>query len=41
VNAAGAKRSNEAHESTTDPESRLARNGDGKKAKLSYSEPPC
>ena len=32
----GEKRSNQTHESTTDPESRLARKGDGKEAKLSY-----
>ena len=37
VNFHGEKRSNETHESTTDPESRLARKGDGKEAKLSYS----
>ena len=33
----GEKRSNETHESTTDPESRLARKGNGKEAKLSFS----
>jgi IS5 family transposase len=33
----GQKRSNETHESKTDPESRLARKGNGKEAKLSYS----
>jgi transposase len=33
----GEKRSNDTHESTTDPESRLARKGKGKEAKLSYS----
>jgi transposase len=33
----GEKRSNETHESTTDPDSRLARKGKGKEAKLSYS----
>lgn len=32
----GEKRSNQTHESTTDPESRLARRGAGKEAKLSY-----
>lgn len=32
------KRSNETHESTTDPESRLAKKGRGKEAKLSYSQ---
>ncbi len=34
----GEKRSNETHESKTDPESRLARKGNGKEAKLSYSQ---
>jgi transposase len=33
----GEKRSNDTHESTTDPESRLARKGYGKEAKLSFS----
>ncbi len=33
----GEKRSNETHESTTDPESKLARKGKGKESKLSYS----
>jgi transposase len=33
----GEKRSNETHESTTDPDARLARKGKGKEAKLSYS----
>jgi transposase len=33
----GEKRSNETHESTTDPEARLARKGNGKEAKLSYN----
>ena len=33
----GEKRSNETHESTTDPDAKLARKGDGKEAKLSYS----
>ena len=32
----GEKRSNETHESTTDPDARLARKGSGKEAKLSY-----
>lgn len=32
----GEKRSNQTHESTTDPESRLMRKGRGKEAKLSY-----
>src|SRR5579863_501463 len=32
------KRSNATHESTTDPESRLAKKGKGKEAKLSYSQ---
>lgn len=36
VNFHGEKRSNETHESTTDPEARLARKGDGKESKLSY-----
>jgi transposase len=33
----GEKRSNETHESTTDPDAKLARKGKGKEAKLSYS----
>ncbi len=33
----GEKRSNETHESTTDPDAKLARKGMGKEAKLSYS----
>ena len=33
----GERRSNETHESTTDPDARLARKGRGKEAKLSYS----
>jgi transposase len=33
----GERRSNETHESTTDPDARLARKGSGKEAKLSYS----
>src|SRR6185295_5303297 len=37
VNFRGAKRSNDTHESKTDPEARLARKGEGKEAKLSYS----
>ena len=37
VNFHGEKRSNETHESTTDPEAKLARKGNGKEAKLSYS----
>jgi transposase len=37
VNFHGERRSNQTHESKTDPESRLARKGDGKEAKLSYS----
>jgi transposase len=36
VNFHGEKRSNDSHESTTDPDSRLARKGTGKEAKLSY-----
>lgn len=37
VNFHGQKRSNTTHQSTTDPESRLARKGNGKEAKLSYT----
>jgi len=33
----GEKRSNQTHESTTDPDARLARKGNGKEAKLSYT----
>jgi transposase len=33
----GQKRSNETHASTTDPDARLARKGDGKEAKMSYA----
>src|SRR4051812_20111965 len=33
----GEKRSNDTHESNTDPNARLARKGNGKEAKLSYS----
>src|SRR5215813_13725184 len=33
----GEKRSNETHESTTDPDARLARKGNGKEAKSSYN----
>ena len=33
----GEKRSNDTHESTTDPDARLARKGSGKEAKLSYN----
>ena len=36
VNFRGEKRKNETHQSTTDPESRLARKGNGKEAKLSF-----
>jgi transposase len=36
VNFHGEKRSNETHQSTTDPEALLARKGGGKEAKLSY-----
>lgn len=36
VNFHGEKRSNETHESRTDPEARLARKGGGKEARLSY-----
>jgi len=34
----GEKRSNETHQSTTDPEARLAKKAKGKEAKLSYSQ---
>jgi hypothetical protein len=34
----GEKRTNDTHQSTTDPESRLARKGKGKEAKLSFSQ---
>ena len=37
ANFHGEKRSNETHESTTDPEAKLARKGSGKESKLSYS----
>jgi len=37
VNFHGEKRSNATHESTTDSEAKLARKGNGKEAKLSYS----
>jgi transposase len=37
VNFHGEKRSNQTHESTSDPDAKLARKGDGKEAKLSYS----
>ena len=37
VNFHGESRSNETHESTTDPDALLARKGDGKEAKLSYN----
>jgi transposase len=37
VNFHGETRSNRTHESTTDAEAKLARKGDGKEAKLSYS----
>jgi IS5 family transposase len=37
VDYRGEKRSNETHESKSDPEARLARKGPGKEAKLSYS----
>jgi transposase len=37
VNFHGEKRSNQTHESKTDPEARMARKGEGKEAKLSYS----
>lgn len=38
VNFHGEKRSNQTHESTTDPEAKLARKGDGQPARLSYSQ---
>jgi hypothetical protein len=37
VNFHGERRSNETHQSTTDPEALLARKGKGKEAKLCYS----
>src|SRR5579863_7586064 len=37
VNFRGERRSNQTHESKTDPEAKLARKGHGKEAKLSYS----
>jgi len=37
VNFHGERRSNDTHESKTDPEAKLARKGHGKEAKLSYS----
>jgi hypothetical protein len=37
VNFRGEKRSNETHESKTDPDALLARKGEGKESKLSYS----
>ena len=37
VNFRGEKRSNQTHESKTDPEALLARKGEGKESKLSYS----
>src|SRR5271157_1716864 len=37
VNFHGEKRSNQTHASKTDPEAKLARKGEGKEAKLSYS----
>jgi IS5 family transposase len=36
VNFHGESRTNDTHQSTTDPEARMARKGDGKEAKLSY-----
>jgi transposase len=36
VNFRGEKRSNQTHESKTDPDAQLARKGDGKESKLSY-----
>ena len=37
MNFHGEKRSNETHESKTDPDARLARKGEGKESKLCYS----
>lgn len=37
VNFRGERRSNETHASTTDPEARLAKKGEGKESKLSYT----
>jgi len=37
VNFHGERRSNATHQSTTDPEAKLARKGAGKEAKLCYS----
>ena len=37
VNFRGERRSNATHQSTTDPEARLARKGPGKEARLCYS----
>jgi hypothetical protein len=37
VNFRGEKRSNQTHESKTDPDAKLARKGDGKETKLSYN----
>jgi hypothetical protein len=37
VNFRGQKRRNDTHQSTTDPEARLMRKGNGKEAKLSFS----
>jgi len=37
VNFHGERRSNQTHQSKTDPESKMARKGEGKEAKLSYS----
>ena len=37
VNFHGEKRSNRTHASKTDPEAKMARKGEGKEAKLSYS----
>jgi transposase len=38
VNFHGEKRSNQTHESTTDPEAKLARKGDGQPARLSFAQ---
>jgi hypothetical protein len=37
VNFRGQRRSNKTHQSTTDPEARLARKGKGKEARLAYA----
>ena len=39
-NFQGEKRSNETHESTTDPDARLYRKGDGRESRLCYMATP-